>query len=185
MPRPSTYTDLTGQRFGKLLVLQEVPKSERKKRWYLTRCDCGEETEKRGYSLAHDLTHSCGCLQREASAAAQRRYTENPALNMKVSQYIFNAKRKKVPLSLSRTELADLMKQPCHYCGQVPSDLAKRRSHSVFCNGIDRVDNALGYTKDNSVSCCSACNMAKRVMSKAEFLSWVTRVYNHSIHGRR
>ena len=48
-------------------------------------------------------------------------------------------------------------------------------------NGIDRVDSSKGYTIDNVVPCCSACNYAKHEMSVSEFKEYITRVYNHLI----
>lgn len=44
-------------------------------------------------------------------------------------------------------------------------------------NGIDRVDNSKGYTSDNCVPCCWACNNAKKNNSSSEFLAWVDGVY--------
>ena len=58
----------------------------------------------------------------------------------------------------------------------------KLSSHPDFrYTGIDRVDNARGYEKDNVVPCCETCNTAKRTMSVDELLEWVTRVYNKSV----
>jgi hypothetical protein len=39
-------------------------------------------------------------------------------------------------------------------------------------NGIDRLDNALGYTTANSVPCCKPCNQAKNDRSVDEFRDW-------------
>lgn len=47
-------------------------------------------------------------------------------------------------------------------------------AHSEYVhNGVDRVDNALGYTPDNCVPCCSRCNYAKRAMPRGEFENWL------------
>lgn len=56
------FIDLTGERFGKLLVLA---KSERRGpknqlRW-TCRCDCGRQCDPYGYSLRNGATTSCGC----------------------------------------------------------------------------------------------------------------------------
>ncbi len=50
-------------------------------------------------------------------------------------------------------------------------------------NGLDRVDNALGYTPTNVVACCGLCNWIKRDLSQAQFLAAVARIYHHSIDG--
>ena len=43
-------------------------------------------------------------------------------------------------------------------------------------NGIDRVDNALGYTTGNVVPCCKQCNHAKSDMPYADFMAWIARL---------
>ena len=67
----SALIDLTGRRFGRLLVLGRegtyyyddgfvaVP-------LWRCRCDCGRETVVQGPCLRRGTTRSCGCLQRES-----------------------------------------------------------------------------------------------------------------------
>ena len=54
--------DLTGQRFGRLMVVSKLDND-----LWLCKCDCGNETIVRGYNLKKHITKSCGCLQREIS----------------------------------------------------------------------------------------------------------------------
>ncbi len=56
--------DLTGQRFGRLTVLEFVPRKGRHSYW-LCRCDCGNEKVICGESLLKGTTTSCSCKQRE------------------------------------------------------------------------------------------------------------------------
>ncbi len=51
--------DLTGQRFGRLTVLEY-----RKANYWKCRCDCGTICEIRGYRMTAGITKSCGCLKR-------------------------------------------------------------------------------------------------------------------------
>ena len=55
--------DLTGQRFGRLTVL-ERDYSKSGTHW-LCRCDCGNETVVQSRNLLHNRTYSCGCYNRE------------------------------------------------------------------------------------------------------------------------
>ena len=59
--------DMTGQRFGKLLVLgysrTKVLKSNNHKIIWKCRCDCGNEVEVEGYQLRVGKTQSCGCTK--------------------------------------------------------------------------------------------------------------------------
>lgn len=43
--------DLTGKRFGKLVVIKEVTKSNTTRRHWLVLCDCGKEKVIRGSHL--------------------------------------------------------------------------------------------------------------------------------------
>ncbi len=62
--------DLTGQRFGRLVAI-EVALKRGNRRW-ICRCDCGTTKPVLQQSLLSGLTHSCGCLRREATAANNR-----------------------------------------------------------------------------------------------------------------
>jgi hypothetical protein len=68
--------DLTGQRFGRLIVLSQGPtrqgpgiKSEWTQWWCL--CDCGVEKLKGRSELIKGKTKSCGCLKREYDASGR------------------------------------------------------------------------------------------------------------------
>lgn len=57
--------DLTGQRFGRLLVDRDVRGADGRLRW-LCRCDCGGSATTPAHSLKTGRTLSCGCLQADA-----------------------------------------------------------------------------------------------------------------------
>lgn len=56
--------DLTGQRFGRLLVIGLAPRTTRKKYWACV-CDCGNKKLVRVDSLTSGNVTSCGCLKAE------------------------------------------------------------------------------------------------------------------------
>ncbi len=70
--------DLTGQRFGRRLVLGRADKGARRDRqaFWLCRCTCGAESVAAGANLRAGIANSCGCLQREGVRA---RFTKYPA----------------------------------------------------------------------------------------------------------
>lgn len=73
--------DLTGQRYGRLVVLgYSDTLGGRLARWHV-RCDCGTETVALAKTLRNGGTTSCGCRNREAAAerARERNATDNPA----------------------------------------------------------------------------------------------------------
>ena len=58
----SKLIDYTGQRFGRLTVVEQMPAIRRKARW-LCRCDCGAEVVKSADHLRRGHAKSCGCLR--------------------------------------------------------------------------------------------------------------------------
>jgi hypothetical protein len=62
--QPKRVKDVTGERFGHLVVIERSKREENQNgyhaRW-LCRCDCGNFTIVRGTSLRRGLARSCGC----------------------------------------------------------------------------------------------------------------------------
>ena len=64
-----TGIDITGQRFGRLVAIELIPKEERtwsnKERAWRCKCDCGNEVIVRQRSLrGARMTQSCGCVRK-------------------------------------------------------------------------------------------------------------------------
>ncbi len=57
--------DITGQRFGRLVVIEQLPERRRKHIVWRCKCDCGNYSDVLGYSLRYGTTQSCGCLETE------------------------------------------------------------------------------------------------------------------------
>ena len=64
--------DITGQRFGRLTVIENVGRDKHRQVIWRCKCDCGKETIIRGYSLRSGNTQSCGCLQDEVREKTHR-----------------------------------------------------------------------------------------------------------------
>jgi hypothetical protein len=58
--RPTGSADLTGKRFGSLVVLSYSGVRSTKRDW-LCKCDCGKEVVRRGDCLQSGITTNCGC----------------------------------------------------------------------------------------------------------------------------
>lgn len=58
--------DLTGQRFGRLEVIEQAGRSKSKHIMWLCRCDCGKRKVVMGNHLTSGRTKSCGCFMDEA-----------------------------------------------------------------------------------------------------------------------
>ena len=61
----SQFIDLTGKRFGKLLVIAKEPVAADGKTYWLCQCDCGNTCIVYSYSLRKGLQKSCGCGRRK------------------------------------------------------------------------------------------------------------------------
>jgi hypothetical protein len=182
-----TKVDLTGQVFGRLTVLSRGTQNSRKKWLWECRCECGNLHEAVSNSLANGDVRSCGCLHKElARQAAVDMSTANrlpPHLaDVHAITSIFrrNATVRGLAYTLDKFQAFSLSQEPCFYCGHPGSNLyrTQRRCRGpVPYNGLDRVDNAVGYEDGNVVPCCITCNKAKGTHTLEEFLTWVKNVY--------
>lgn len=73
---PSTRKDLSGMKFGRLLVISEAPETKSKSgaiihNWNCI-CTCGNNCIKNSGNLLHGDTKSCGCLHSEMVAKRNR-----------------------------------------------------------------------------------------------------------------
>lgn len=97
-----------------------------------------------------------------------RTYTKGIPKSYK--EYIKRAKRKNIPFTFSLDEFNEITSKPCYYCGFEGKV------------GIDRINSKLGYTKDNSLSCCQMCNMMKYTYTQEEFYSHIEKILNHRVN---
>jgi len=57
--------DELGNRYGRLVVIEEAGRTNYREALWLCRCDCGKTVTVRGGDLRRDATLSCGCLKRD------------------------------------------------------------------------------------------------------------------------
>jgi len=76
--------DLTGKRYGRLLVLSLNSKRGKFFYWNCI-CDCGKEVVVNGHCLKHGNTKSCGCLHDELSRdRAKKQFTTHGLRNTRL-----------------------------------------------------------------------------------------------------
>lgn len=179
--------DLMGKRFGRLTVTEESVRASSGKskvtKWKCV-CDCGAVKWVQRSSLMSGQSRSCGCLQKDTVSFIRSLEPGTAAKNLIFSQYKLRAQRKNLSFELSQNEFIEISQKPCHYCGSLHSNkcIAEGLNGEFRYNGIDRIDNELGYLSSNCVPACKLCNRAKDVMSKIDFLAWIkqTYIYNFS-----
>jgi len=104
--------------------------------------------------------------------------------NFIYGSYKYAAKKRGLDWQLSKGEFRLLTSGDCWYCGATPSNThsRSRREYGQYpYNGIDRIDNKVGYIYDNCVACCKQCNYAKGVMTITEFKVWLRAACQVSI----
>jgi len=69
------FRDLTGQRFGRLLVQSRAANSARGDSRWTVLCDCGVQTEVAGSHLRGGHTTSCGCTRKAAKSTHRQTKT--------------------------------------------------------------------------------------------------------------
>lgn len=166
-----------GDVFYRLTVISFSHHDKRWRRHYLVRCECGNEKTVQGTLLRSGNTRSCGCLAKDTKAT-KRKPDNGGELTAVILGYKRHASRRGLAWNLEREDVRAIIARPCHYCGSTASNkkVTKNTKEPFKYNGIDRVDNALGYEESNVVSCCFVCNRAKGGMSSVEFREWLEKV---------
>ena len=174
--------DLSGQRVGKLLIIEVyerrlIGKDNHSTIYYKCLCDCGKECIVNVGALRGEYTKSCGC----GNFVNRKSYGES-SLNRVFKHYKKDAKKRGYEFNISIDFFKVITQQDCEYCGISPNNtcLGTGSFGEYRYNGIDRVDNEIGYLESNVVPCCKDCNIAKRAMTKEQFINWVCRVYTYS-----
>lgn len=189
--------DLSGKFFGYWEVIkpirEEYPyKGGSKSRWvWVCRCKCGKERAQRRESLIKGFTKSCGCMALLFMHEARIKPDQHRLKWAAYRNYKSAAKRRGYGFSLSFDEFKVLMASDCHYCGMPPSlvykddylekasSFYKAQARDFLYNGVDRVDNRLGYTSENCVAACGPCNRSKHAMTLENWLKWISRLYEY------
>lgn len=163
---------------------------------WICECICGKQKKTTATSLINNIARSCGCMKfKEGKIHKNKKYSETEAsFRAKISNYKSHANKRKIPWELSMEDGLKLLKSNCIYCNSKPSNIynvaARNRgknyknldsikNYEIKYNGIDRQNNDLGYTYENSVSCCTNCNTAKLNMKLEDFKNWIEKLIKH------
>jgi len=175
----------SGQKFGKLTVIDYTDRENKKGEWKC-KCDCGNITYQRTFSLKNKENVSCGCLNKIKIAERLTLPNNRGLINENYRNYKRSAKIRNYDFLLTIEEFTKLTQSNCYYCKTEPlkkfNNSRKRKINDISdfrYNGIDRIDNTEGYILSNCVSCCYICNNAKNTLTKQEFYDWIYKIYNY------
>lgn len=147
------------------------------------KCSCGNIKWFYYGNLVSGSCQSCGCLKKEQLRKQNWKPLGHATLYSVYGYYKRNARLRNIEFKLTWEEFKFLLLKNCYYCGIIGASFRKMKygDYARF-NGVDRLDNDLGYLSSNSVSCCKECNQAKNDRSVTQFKSWVERIYGNLFH---
>ena len=70
-----------------------------------------------------------------------------------------------------------IKKKDCYICG--------KKNTSFHSNGIDRINNDIGYEKHNIIGCCGDCNKMKKDLTFPEFMAHILKIHQHQVRLKR
>ena len=142
------YQDLTGQPFGRLVVIREYGRTKDGKVTWLCRCECGAEIVVTSDHLRSEHTQSCGCLQRERSTTHDcTREPWYPTYKAMMQRCGHFKGAPECDLRLYRDRGIDV----CELWRNSPRAFGDWLLAHGWRKGlqIDRIDNSKGYSPDN------------------------------------
>ena len=136
-------------------------------------CECGKNTTALTSKLKKGFKKSCGCLKEENKLS----YGESSA-NAVYRRYIHQAKKRNIEFNLTKDEFLCITQETCYYCGTDKSQKYTRDNGfgEFLYNGIDRLDNEIGYHEANCVACCGICNIMKQDLTEKQFYEHISRI---------
>jgi hypothetical protein len=128
---------------------------------------CSKEYEPFNTHHNKEATSCKECLEKQKILDSKRTrvrdYKDEKCKNLEAyyKSYINDSMRRgHGDFQLNFQEFEKLVKSPCYYCKEISQ-----------INGIDRVNNDLGYTADNCVTACWTCNRMKHFYHPEFFLN--------------
>lgn len=159
---------ILGKKQGSLTFFKFLKRNTKKVPVYLMKCDCGGEREM-SLARSNSLLKTCGKCPgnkgwRNGLVAPLDKIDQYSTLR---NRYKRDANARGFDFNLSQDEFEELVLGECYYCGSYRESSQKYNNRGrIYYTGIDRVDNAKGYSKQNCVSCCKVCNVTKKAVTK-------------------
>lgn len=192
------FIDITGMKFNYLTVIEKVKEISSSGANWICRCDCGNIKIVTTSNLKRNAIVSCGCMAYKHKIHANKKYEESYAsFRAKSANYKALAKQRNINWELPIDNCISLLKSKCLYCNCEPMNdysvitrnrlrkdkeyrnIINENLYKIKYNGIDRKDNNIGYTIENSAPCCTKCNTAKLNQDLESFKEWIERLINN------
>lgn len=172
------FKDLTGQIFGRLKIVRFVGMNSFRVSIYECLCECGTVKQIERSNLIKGHTTSCGCYNRDKQLKAPGVATFNNYMN----SYVQSARKRGYIFELTADQFKEIITKDCAACGAPPKEISRKTKEysatPILANGVDRVDNNIGYIVGNVQPMCGPCNKAKSSMGYEAFKTWMEQIRN-------
>ena len=138
-------------------------------------CACGNVAQVSLSRLGSGKAKSCDCYNKE-QISKKKLSDEDRVKNSLFREYKLSAKQRHLYFELSAETLFSKVRENCTYCGNPPSK-PHRECESFLYNGLDRIDNDIGYVESNITPCCFFCNKMKGVLSVEAFMKHINKIF--------
>ena len=130
--------------------------------------NCGKDYEqfKTRYNKSSKICKECNSYNNAQDAKRKdrvRNYRNERFRNIQqyYKDYVSSAAKRNYSMGLQFNEFKELVVSQCYYCHYIKEEEV---------NGVDRLNNNIGYDKENCVPCCNICNMMKHVLHPKFFI---------------
>lgn len=152
--REKLRKDLTGNRYGRLLVLERAYLTRNKKYTWKCLCDCGTVVYVLGNSLQMHKTVSCGCRRKTVYIETSRNYRikkgKDPNISMLEGKQLLRAK---LAVSGIKQKILNRDKYCCCLCGiKTPGCFAVHHIIPL------QEDESLAFDEKNLITLCNVCH---------------------------
>jgi hypothetical protein len=182
--------DLTGVRFGRLVVVKRLQAVRDGSILWECHCDCGNlvQASTRHLNRKKNYIRSCGCNQ-----TYNRKGKEHPQWKGAGdisghwwSQRIgreFSTNRAKLEVTITPEYIWDLFVRQEGRCALSGTSLQIHNNPKVNTASLDRIDSSQGYTPDNVQWVHKVVNMMKGTYDQQVFVDMCSAVAKHSATG--
>lgn len=173
--------ELTGKRFGKLMVICDTGRRKSKRPIWKCKCDCGREVEILSKYLLNGDTESCGCKMK---GNAHNRTGYKLVSGSYWAAFKSNSKRRGIPILISAKYAYDLFERQDRKCNisglplVLVNSLRDERTYQTA--SLDRIDNTKGYEIGNVQWVHKQVNIMRNKMPVDDFVQMCRIIVDHA-----
>lgn len=176
MPKHN-FVDLTGQTFGRLLVLSRSVDNEQGKPMWACQCSCGQTKDVRGIDIRRGTATSCGCYRKELARTPRLPDGFRSARHRMYTWVKDRARRRGILFDLTTDDI--VIPDRCPVLGLV---LSPNVGHAAPNSpSLDRIDPSKGYVRENVQVLSQRANIIKKDATLNDILSLIEYMRNHTI----